>query len=108
MYIEETECCALAQLAGVLNEDNAQDIVQEVNEMVSRDHYEKCLFAVTTPDEKILEKTLASIGFKKTFLFPRVEQKGMLTLWVALVSDIKLKPKAVKRKAAKRKPRKTR
>ncbi len=108
MFIDSTECCALAQLADVSKEDTAEEIVREVKEMDDDGCYQKCLFVVTTPDEKVLEKTLASVGFKKSFLFPRVEAEGMLTLWVALVSDIKLKPKAVKRKAAKRKPVKTR
>ena len=108
MWITGTECCALAQLSDVENTDTAEAIVRVAENLCEDKDHQKCLFTVTTPDEKVLEKTLASVGFKKTFLFPRVADKGMLTLWVTLVSDIKLKPKAAKRNAAKRKPRNTR
>lgn len=108
MDIVGTECCALAHLYAVRDYHTAEEIVHEVKQMGDDGYCQKCLFVVTRPEEKILEKTLRSIGFKKKFLFPRVENKGMLALWVALVSDIKLKPKAAKRKVAKPKPRKTR
>ena len=108
MYLTETSCCALAHLDNVRNDDTAEEIVSHVKVMEKNGYYQKCLFAVTTPEEKVLPKTLESIGFKKSFLFPRTEYSGTLTLWIALFSDIKLKPKAVKRKSAKRKPRKTR
>lgn len=110
MDIYGTDCCALSHLSGVDDDDSAEEIFAHIKrDLQGIDEGPKCLFAVTCPLEKILAKTLASIGFNKCFLFPRRNgNPGMLTLWVALVSDIKLKPNAVKRKAAKRKPRKTR
>ena len=109
MHITRTECCALAHLSRVANYESPKEIVDLVREEIGDyEGSQKCLFVVTKPDEKVLEKTLASVGFKKKFLFPRSEERGMLTLWVALVSGIKLKPKAAKRKVAKPKPRKTR